>query len=552
MGLRGKGANPLHKRQFLALTAAQEVERQELTGLVPEVARPEVPAWTAPDLTRSERVIAFCEGLRITSGGNAGRLMVLRPWQREFIERLYAVNDDGLRLVRTAILSMGRKNGKTQLAAMLALAHLLGPEAESRGEVYSCANDRFQASKIFAEMVALIQGDPEMLDRVNIVRFKKEIEDLKSGSFYAALTAEAKTKMGLNPSMVIYDELGQASNRHLYDAMDSAMGARKEPLLLVISTQAADDFAPMSQLIDYGIKVNEGELVDPSFHLTLHQAPLELDPWLPETWALANPALGDFRSLPDVERLAQQAQRMPSTENSFRNLILNQRVSLHTKFIERTEWNACADEPLIPSGAKIYAGLDLGSTRDMSALVIIHQDIDGIFHVMPEFWLPGDIGERSDHDHAPYDVWVRDGLITPVGKTTDPALLALRVAELSRDYRLMTVAYDRWRINDFRRELDAIGCDVTLVEHGQGYKDMSPAVDIVERMVLNRRIRHGANPVLQACVANAVVSRDPTGGRKLDKAKSTGRIDGLVALAMAFSLALIKTDAEVDIASMIG
>ena len=188
----------------------------------------------------------------------------------------------------------------------------------------------------------------------------------------------------------------------------------------------------------------------------------------------------------------------------------------------------------------------------MSALVVIHQDIDGIFHVLPEFWLPGDIGERSDQDHAPYDVWVREGLITPVGKTTDPATLALRVAELSRDYRLMTVAYDRWRINDFKRELDDIGCDVQLVEHGQGFKDMAPAVDIVERMVLNRRIRHGGNPVLQACVANAVVSRDPAGGRKLDKSKSTGRIDGLVAMAMAFSLALIKNEAEVDISSMIG
>ena len=230
MGLRGKGANPLHKRQFIALNAAQEAERQQLTGIGPVFTPLEVPAWTAPELTRSERVIRFCEGLRITSGTDAGGLMVLRPWQREFIEAVYAVNTDGLRLVRTAMLSMGRKNGKTQLAAMLALAHLLGPEAESRGEVYSCANDRFQAAKIFAEMVALIAGNPEMLDRVNIVRFKKEIEDLKSGSFYAALTAEAKTKMGLNPSFIVYDELGQAADRHLYDAMDCAMGAQKRAL----------------------------------------------------------------------------------------------------------------------------------------------------------------------------------------------------------------------------------------------------------------------------------------------------------------------------------
>jgi len=503
-------------------------------------------------LRRWERVVAFCEDLTVTSGPEAGQKLRLRDWQRAFIERIYSENEQGVRAVRTAVLSLARKNGKTQLAAALALCHLSGPECESRGEVYSCANDRFQAGKIFSEMVALIQGHPYIADRVNIIRFRKEIEDLHNHSIYSALTAEAKTKMGLSPSFVVYDELGVATDRHLYDAMDSALGARKEPLLLVISTQAADDLAPMSQLIDYGIKVNDGEITDPAFHLTLYRAPEDADPWSLEAWKAANPALGDFRSQVDVERLALQAQRMPANENAFRNLILNQRVAAHTKFIERSEWNACAEEPLIPDGARVYAGLDLGATRDMTALVLVHQDIEGIFHIQPHFWLPGEVRAREDQDGLPYNLWARDGLITLAGPTTDPQMIALRIAELNSRYRIMTLGFDRWRINDLKRELDEIGCDVQLVPHGQGFKDMSPAVDIVERLVVQRRLRHGGNPVLASCVANAVVTRDPAGGRKLDKAKSTGRIDGIVALAMCLSVALIKCEPEIDVAGMIG
>ena len=541
MGLRGIGAVPLSKRK----AAADAVE---------DLAVPEwVAPWTAPDLSRSERVIAFLECLTVTSGGLAGSKLQIRGWQRKFIKRVYGENAKGQRPVRTAVLSLARKNGKTQLAAGLALCHLCGPEAEPRGEVYSCANDRFQAGKIFSEMVALINAFPEIRMRLNIVRFLKQIEDLETGSVYAALSSEAKTKMGLSPSFCIYDELGQSPDRHLYDAMDSAMGARKEPLLLVISTQAADDNAPMSQLVDYGIKVNDGDIVDPTFHLTLYAASLDMSPWSLKAWKAANPALGDFRSKSDVERQAQQAQRMPGQENSFRNLILNQRVAAHTKFIERSAWQACGGAVDIPQGGRVYGGLDLGATRDMSALVLVHQDIDGVFHVQPRFWLPGDLRERSDQDHAPYEVWERDGLLTAVGATTDPAVIALAIAELAAEYKLMTLAFDRWRIGDLQRELDAIGCEVTLVPHGQGYKDMSPAVDIVERLVVQRRIRHGNNPVLQTCVANAVITRDPAGGRKLDKAKSTGRIDGLVAMAMAFSIALImKGPDEVDVSAMVG
>ena len=507
--------------------------------------------WERAGLSRWQRVKAFLEDLTISSGTEAGKRLLLRPFQMGFVQDVYR-DAGGRRPVRTAILSMARKNGKTQLAAGLALAHLSGPEAESRGEVYSCANDRFQASKIFSEMVAIIGGHSWLTQRTEIMWHTKAIQDLHNGSLYMALSREAKTKMGLSPSMVIYDELGQAPDDLLYRAMDSAMGARRDPLMMVISTQAADDNAPLSRLIDYGKLVKSGEHKDASFHLTLFAADEIDDPWKEATWIKANPALGDFRSLEDVERQARQAQRMPAQENAFRNLILNQRVDSHARFIEKSVWQACGRKAEIPHGAKCYAALDLGATRDMSALVLIYEDQNDDFHVMPFYWLPGKPDERAAEDRVPYDAWVRQKLVTSIGKTTDPKVIAHKIAELNGKYRIMTLAFDRWRIGDLQRELDAIGCTVALVPHGQGFKDMTPAVDVLERLVVQRRIRHGNHPVLNMNAANAVVTRDPAGGRKLDKAKSNGRIDGLVALAMAFSIALVKGTRAVDVDAMIG
>jgi phage terminase large subunit-like protein len=515
-------------------------------------AKNDVQPWQKKGLSRAERVIIFCECLTISSGSMAGTKLKLRPFQKKFIREVYAVDRHGKRPVRTAVLSMGRKNGKTQLAAALALCHLHGPEAEERGEVYSCANDRFQASKVFNEMAAMVHRNKYLHLRANVGRFHRKIEDLHNESMYQAVSAEAKTKMGLNPTLVVYDELGQASNRTLYDAMDTALGARAEPLMLVISTQAADDTAPMSQLIDYGKKVNAGEIKDAAFHLTMYGADENDDPWVKTTWKKANPALGDFRSLEDVERLAAQAQRMPAQESAFRNLILNQRVAAEARFINRSDWVLNAGAAHIPPGARVYAALDLGATRDLSALVLLWQDPDLIFHAVPYFWVPGNIRERTKVENIPYDVWERQGQIIPCGVSTDPRVIAYKVMELHSQNRILGLAFDRWRINDFKRQLDELGSDIPLIPHGQGYKDMSPAIDILERVLVQGRLRHGGHPVLSMCAANAVVTKDPTGARKLDKVRSTGRIDGLVALAMSFSLTVVPTQASVDVSAMIG
>lgn len=530
MGLRGPGAKPMKKRVVDAPA--------EAVGALP---------WEAEGLTRVERVVAFLEFLPVTSGALAGSQFKVRPWQRAFLEAVYGVADGATRPVRTAVLSMPRKQGKTALAAGLALCHLSGPEAEQRGQVYSAANDRAQAALIYNEMAAIIERVPFLDERVSLRRHAKEMEDFDNGSVYAALSADVPGKHGLSPSFVVYDELGQAAKRDLLDALDTAMGARAEPLMLVISTQAADDLAPMSELIDYGQRVQSGEIEDPSFHLTHYAAPEDADPWSPETWAMANPALDDFRSLEDVARQAAQAQRIPSKEAAFRNLILNQRVAAETRFLPVSEWKACG-APLRPDleGRPCWLALDMAATRDLTALVAVFPREDGTVDAMAQFYLPAEgLADRGEKDRVPYTVWRDQGFLTATpGAATDPRFIAATVAQLCARFRVQALAYDRWRIETFKMALADEGVtDLAMVEHGQGYRDMAPAVDALERVVAERKLRHANNPVLTWCVSNAVVTRDPAANRKLDKSRATGRIDGAVALAMALHAMEMKPEA---------
>lgn len=542
MGLRGPGA--------VALSRRREVSAADSSSPCDE---DESKPWLEPGLSRADCVIKFCESLPVTSGKLAGTTWRARPWQKKWLRAVYRTSRQGNRLVRTAVLSLGRKNGKTDCAARLCLAHLCGPEAQPRGEVYSAANDRAQAARIFAEMVAIINAVGWLRARVSIRRHSKELEDIGEGgtcSYYAALSADVATKHGLSPSMFVYDELGQAPDRKLFDVLDSAMGARREPLGLVISTQAARDEAPMSELIDYGLRVHRGDVKDATFHLELYTAPPEADPWAEATWRMANPALGDFRDLGDVRRMAAQAQRMPSREASFRNLILNQRVDTTAQFLTASVW-AQNNSPVAGefSGRPAYAALDLGGSRDLTALVVVVAEAnardgrlaqnarDGRIDVLPYFWLAGDLREHEDTDRAPYVLWERQGHLMRGGdKTLDPKIVALKVAELHGQFNFRALGFDRWRIADLQRELDAIGCDAPLVPFGQGFADMSPAVDELERLVFEGKLRTGGHPVLTWCIANTKTESDAAGNRKPSKKKSTGRIDGAVALTMAIGM----------------
>lgn len=535
MGLRGPGAKPV--KQAKAPAPAPLMDMLDQPKKTP--AAKSAPAWANPRLSRAARVIAFVESLTITVGRGAGKPFKLRGWQKDIIRAIYGRTDRaGRRIVRTALITMPRKNGKTGLAAALALCHLFGPEAEPRGQVYSAAADRNQAAIIYREMKAMIEACEALTARAIIRDFTKSIEDSETGSTYQALSADARSKHGFSASCIIYDELAQAPDRELFDVLTTSTAAREEPLIMVISTQTNDPHHVMSELVDYGRKVQAGVIEDPTFHASIFEAPAEADPWDESTWHACNPALGDFRSLEEMRTYAAQARRIPAREATFRNLYLNQPVDADERFIPGAEWDACAGA-VVPStlrGRPCWAGLDLSSTRDLTALILYFPEDDGA--VLPFFWVPKDaVAEREDRDRVPYRVWIDQGHIeaTP-GRAIDRRAIARRLAEIASAFDVRGVAYDRWRFDDLSVVLADEGIDLPMKPWGQGYKDMGPAVDMLEALILDRNLRHGGNPVLTWCASNAVVTADPAGARKLDKAKSVDRIDGIIALTMAVGL----------------
>lgn len=470
-------------------------------------------------------------------GGQVGRPVKLRTWQRDVILGIY----DGKSPARRAIISFGRKNGKTALAAMLLLAHLVGPEARRNGQIYSAAQSRDQAAIVFSLAAKMVRMSATLNAMVTVRDSAKELFCEATGVRYKALSADATTAYGFSPVLVIHDELGQVRGprSELYDALETAMGAQDEPLSIVISTQAVEDADLLSVLID---DAKAGG--DPRTRLFLYAAPADADVTDESAWRAANPALGDFNSLEQMREAAARAARMPSFESAFRNLNLNQRVAAEAAFLAPSVWTACGGEPDDDAfTGPVYGGLDLSGSQDLTALVLVGRDAAGVLHVRPWFWTPGrTLRDRAARDRAPYDVWLGKGLLeaTP-GVTIDYGFVARRLAELSETLDIRQVKFDRWRVDLLRRELDAIGCAVPLEPMGQGFRDMAPALDALETLALEGRLRHGGHPVLTWNAANAVATRDPAGNRKLDKARGTGRIDGLVALAMAVGAATMSS-----------
>jgi len=493
---------------------------------------------------RVKRIINFIECLTCPSGVGEGKSFKLLPFQRRFIRDVYGPHVLSLRQVRRAILSLGRKNGKSTFLAALVLVHLCGPEAIPNGEIYTAANERDQAALIFKIAVQIVRASPILQLEVRIIESTHRIVHYKSGSFYRALSAEAGTKYGLNPTLVIYDELAQAKTRALYDALDTSMGARAEPLFIIISTQSADPEHLLSQLIDDGIKS-----LDPTIVAHLYETPDDADIYDPKSWKASNPALGKFRSWGDLRALADKAKRMPILEAAFRNLYLNQRVDAQGAFIPRPEWIACrGTEGLIP-GEKIFLGLDLSATTDLCALAAV--SVDAGDRVDAWFWKPkGCLDEHERRDRVPYKTWVDQGYIeAPEGRSIDYSFVAKAIGELCTEYEVVGMAYDRWRIENLLREFSIIDVEayveekdavrteaLRLVPWGQGFRDMAPALDAFEHSVLSRAFQHPGNPVLTWCISNAIAVSDAAGGRKLDKTKSRFRIDGAVAVAMAIGL----------------
>lgn len=482
-------------------------------------------------MTNGEAVIAFIERYCVTpDGAKVGQPLQLAEFQRQFILDVYD-NPNG---TRRAFLSIARKNGKTGLIAGLLLAHLVGPQAKQNSQIVSGAMSREQAALVFNLAAKMVQLSPRLSKIVKIIPSGKRLIGLPLNTEYKALAADGKTAHGLSPVLAILDEVGQVRGprSEFVDAILTSQGAHTDPLLLVISTQAAADADLFSVWLDDAEQSNDPRIVS-----RVYAAPETCDLMDESGWRAANPALGLFRSLDDLAEQMKQAKRMPSMENTARNLLLNQRVSTDSPFVSPDVWKACGAAPL-PFDGPVYGGLDLSMRTDLTALVLVGK-VGDVWQVAAYFWTPErGLYDRASRDRVPYDLWVSQGhLRTTPGATVDYEHVAAEIAELTLELDVRCIAYDRYRIDLLMKELERIDVTLPLVPWGQGYRDMSPAVDALEAELLNVRIAHGMQPVLSMCAANAVVTKDPAGSRKLDKIRSTGRIDGMVALAMAMGAA---------------
>jgi len=482
--------------------------------------------------TRAARNIAWIEKhCHIPEGKFVGQRVKLRPWQKREIIKIY----DNPKVTRTAILSFARKNAKTTLAAFLLLLHLVGKEAQPNSQLVSTATCRDQAALLFALAAKVVRMSPELVEHIVIRETSKQLFCPGLGTMYKALSADASTNYGASPVFAVHDELGQVvgPRSDLYAAVETGCGAHDNPLSLIISTQAPTDGDLLSILIDDALKGK-----DPRITVSLYTAPIGDDPFLVSTIKKANPAYGDFLNAKELKKLARDAERMPSLEAAYRNLNLNQRVNTTNPFVAQAVWNACGDVPddAVFHESTVRMGLDLSSRHDLTALAYDAEQ-DGIHHVRAEFFVPLEgIRERSARDRVPYDLWHQQGFLTATpGASVDYEVVAKRLIALCDKYDVSGIAFDRWRIDVLEAELKKLGAELPLIPHGQGFKDMSPALDILEGELLSGRVRHGNNPVLDMCAANSIVDADPAGNRKLNKMKSTGRIDGMVSLAMCMN-----------------
>jgi phage terminase large subunit-like protein len=513
VGARGIGAKPAKRPISGAIRAKKPRKRAE---------------------SRAEAVCRFLEGLTITSGSLAGTKFRLRAWQRAAIARLYAVDSAGHRTVRTGVISTGRKSGKSTFAAGLALCHLCGPESRPRAQIVSAAADRGQAALIFNELQAFALADPAMADRLIFRSHNKTAEDVISGSTFSALSSDATKAHGLSPALAICDEIAQWKSRHLLDAISTGMGAHAEPLLLGISTRSPDPDNPFEQLLSYASDIAAGAAIDPAFFAAVYSAPMDLDPFSEAAWHAANPDMTPAR-LADIRAQAVQVARLPSMRPAFEAFVLNRPTASDARFIAPQDWDACGGEA--EARGPCFGGLDLaGGAADLCAFALYWPETKLLraWAFMPA----GRVAEAELSDRAPYAAWAAAGhvIITP-GRAIDRAWLGNWMAEATEGLELVSIAADRWMLADLVQQLDREGLSLPIAAHGQGFRDMSPAVGALERLVLDARLRHGGNPLLRWSVANAAVEMDAAGNRKLSKLRSRGRIDPLVAAIMAIGVA---------------
>ena len=497
------------------------------------------------DERKARRVTGFIECLKHTKGEFHGKPFKLLPWQERIIRDVFGtVRDDDptMRQYTTAYIEIPKKQGKSELGAAIAL-NMLANDDEWKAEVYSCASDRQQAAIVFDVAVDMVKQSPALSKRIKIIPSMKRMVYQPTGSIYQVLSSEVATKHGLNVSACIFDELHTQPTRALYDVMTQGSGdARKQPLWFFLTTAGTDRNSICWEVHQKALDVLEGRKIDPRFYPVIFGLPDDAD-WTSEAnWYKANPSLGHTITIDKVRDAFHKAQETPADENQFRQLRLNQWVKQSVRWMPMDKWDECGGvvDPYQLEGRACYAGLDLSSTSDLTALVLVFppSNEDEPYTVMPFFWLPEEtLSLRVRRDHVPYDQWAKRGYIhTTEGNVVHYGFIEQFICQLGERYNIREIAHDRWNATMMVQTLEDDG--FTMVPFGQGFKDMSPPTKELMRLVLEHKLCHGGHPVLRWNMDNAYVRTDPAGNLKLDKEKSTEKVDGAVALVMALDRAM--------------
>nr|DAZ72444.1 MAG TPA: Terminase large subunit [Caudoviricetes sp.] len=495
------------------------------------------------DKDAADFAVMFIESLCHTKGTWSGKPFELIDWQEQIIRDIFGtLKPNGYRQFNTAYIEIPKKQGKSELAAAVALLLCCG-DGEERAEVYGCAADRQQAAIVFDVAADMVRMCPALNKRVKILASQKRIIYTPTNSFYQVLSAEAYSKHGFNIHGVVFDELHTQPNRKLFDVMTKGSGdARMQPLYFLITTAGTDTNSICYETHQKAKDILEGRKIDPTFYPVIYGAN-EDDDWTdPKVWKKANPSLDITVGIDKVKAACESAKQNPGEENSFRQLRLNQWVKQAVRWMPMEKWDACNfavnEEEL--EGRVCYGGLDLSSTTDMTAFVLVFPplDEDDKYMVLPYFWVPEDtLDLRVRRDHVPYDVWKRKGYLqTTEGNVVHYGYIEKFIERLGERFNIREIAFDRWGAVQMVQNLEGMG--FTVVPFGQGFKDMSPPTKELMKLVLEKRIAHSGHPVLRWNMDNIFIRTDPAGNIKADKEKSTEKIDGAIATIMALDRAI--------------
>ncbi len=487
--------------------------------------------------------VMFIESLCHTKGTWAGKPFKLLDWQRQIIQDLFGiVKPNGYRQFNTAYIEIPKKNGKSELAAAVALLLCCG-DGEQRAEIYGCAADRGQATIVFDVAADMVRMCPALNRRCKILASQKRIIYTPTNSFYQVLSAEAYSKHGFNIHGVVFDELHTQPNRKLFDVMTKGSGdARMQPLYFLITTAGTDTHSICYETHQKAKDILEGRKIDPTFYPVIYGAGEDEDWTDPKVWMKSNPSLGETIGMDKVEAACESAKQNPGEENSFRQLRLNQWVKQAVRWMPMDKWDACAfpvNEEML-EGRVCYGGLDLSSTTDLTSFCLVFppEDEEEPYYVLPYFWVPEDTLElRVKRDHVPYDLWNRQGYLeTTEGNVVHYGYIEKFIERLGERFNIRDIAFDRWGATQMSQDLENMG--FTVVPMGQGFASMSPPTKELMKLTLERKIAHGGHPVLRWNMDNIFIRTDPAGNIKADKAKSTEKIDGAIAMIMALDRAI--------------